>query len=93
MNITLDITQIEKYTKEDLITLIQYLINNDIEKLIYVLYRVDVSEDIIKKLLHTTSKENTEVLIADAIIKRIEEKILWKQKFKSSFNHSEEEKW
>lgn len=93
MNLTLDITQIEKYSKEELTILIQYLINNDLPKLIYLLYRVDVSENTIKKLLNSTNEENTDVLITNAIIERIKEKTLFRQNYKSNLNNSDEEKW
>lgn len=88
-----DIAQIELLSKTQLIDAINWLIINDFEKLIFILYRIDVSEAKIKTLLN---KENTNFaapVIADAIIERLEEKKVSRQKYKQDPSASEEEKW
>lgn len=88
-----DIAQIELLSKTQLIDAINWLIINDFEKLVFILYRIDVSEAKIKTLLN---KENTNFaapVIADAIIERLEEKKVSRQKYKQDPSASEEEKW
>ncbi|HQS23632.1 MAG: hypothetical protein B7Y11_08125 [Sphingobacteriia bacterium 24-36-13] len=89
----LDITTIEQLSKNQLIDAINWLIIHDFEKLVFILYRIDVSEAKIKTLLN---KENTNFaapVIADAIIERLEEKKVSRQKYKQDPSVSEEEKW
>jgi len=93
MNTNVDITTIEKFSKEDLIVFIKQLINNDFEKLIFLLYRIDVNENKIKQLLDK-STINTEELIAQAIIDRIAEKKITKEKYKQQQQDiDEDDKW
>jgi len=89
----LDIAAIEQLSKTQLIDAINWLIIHDFEKLVFILYRIDVSEAKIKTLLN---KENTNFaapVIADAIIERLEEKKVSRQKYKQDPSASEEEKW
>ncbi|HQS34463.1 MAG TPA: hypothetical protein PLC18_03575 [Sediminibacterium sp.] len=82
-----------RYYKNQLIDAINWLIIHDFEKLVFILYRIDVSEAKIKTLLN---KENTNFaapVIADAIIERLEEKKVSRQKYKQDPSVSEEEKW
>jgi hypothetical protein len=72
---------------------INHLINNDFEKLVFLLYRIDVSEQKIKTLLENTSALNAGELITEAIIERIEEKKVAREKYKQIGEISEEEKW
>jgi hypothetical protein len=72
---------------------INHLINNDFEKLVFLLYRIDVSEQKIKTLLENTSALNAGELIAEAIFERIEEKKAAREKYKQTGEISEEEKW
>ncbi|MCZ2299736.1 MAG: hypothetical protein LC134_09695 [Chitinophagales bacterium] len=93
MNATTDIVQIEKYSKKELVEFIRYLIQNDFEKLVFLLYRIDVYEDKIKKLLNTSINTNAEELIAQAIMERLEEKRISREKYKTNTSLDEEEKW
>lgn len=72
---------------------INHLINNDFEKLVFLLYRIDVSEQKIKTLLDNTYALNAGELIAEAIIERIEEKKVAREKYKQTGEIPEEEKW
>ena len=93
MNTTTDIVQIEKYSQKELVEFIRYLIQNDFEKLVFLLYRIDVYEDKIKNLLNTSSNTNAEELIAQAIMERLEEKRISREKHKTNTSLDEEEKW
>ena len=93
MNTTTDIVQIEKFSQKELVEFIRYLIQNDFEKLVFLLYRIDVYENKIKNLLNTSSNTNAEELIAQAIMERLEEKRISREKYKTNTSFDEEEKW
>lgn len=80
--------------REELSAYINQLINTDFEKLVFLLYRIDVKESTIKQLLALPSSNNAGEIIADAIIKRQAEKVTTRQFYKQSEdNISEEDKW
>lgn len=90
----IDIAAFEQLNRQDLVNTINDLILHNFEKLVFVLYRIDVNEAKIKSLLATKTDTNAAKLIADAIIERINQKKAAKEIFKQH-NHieSEEEKW
>lgn len=88
-----DIAQIELLNKKELIDAINWLIVHDFEKLVFILYRIDVSEAKIKVLLNKDNTNFAAPVIADAIIERLEEKKVSRQKYKQDPSASEEEKW
>jgi len=70
------------------------LIEKDFQRLVFVLYRVDVNERKLKYLLQENVGEDAAVIIADLIIERQLEKIKTRQQFKQQDdNLSDEEKW
>ncbi|MFT3846362.1 MAG: hypothetical protein QM725_15000 [Lacibacter sp.] len=79
--------------KEQLIVYINDLINHDFEKLIYYLYRIDVHEEKIKKMLLQHEGENAADIIAQLIIDRQLQKINFRKEFQSPSQESDEEKW
>ena len=80
--------------KEELAAYINQLINSDFEKLVFLLYRIDVQELAIKQLLALPSSNNGGEIITDAIIKRQSEKIASWQLYKQpDENIAEEDKW
>jgi Uri superfamily endonuclease len=81
--------------KEKLVAHIDYLINNNFEELINILYRVDVSEAKLKTLLKENSDSIAANTIADLIIERQLQKIKTREQFKSvgKKENSDEEKW
>ncbi len=89
----LDITTIEQLSVEDLVKAIENLVNTDLEKLLFLLYRVDVSEQRIKALLDNAHTTNAAELIAQAIIERFEEKKVSREKYKQTGEISDEDKW
>lgn len=73
---------------------INQLIQTDFEKLIYLLYRIDVSEPKLKQLLQQYPEEDAGKIIAALIIDRQLEKIKTRQQFsRRDDNFTEEEKW
>ena len=79
--------------RKELAAYIHLLINNDFEKLISILYRLDVSEKKLKKLLAEKTAGDAGILIADAIIERQLQKITSRKKHSSNKDIPEEEKW
>lgn len=56
-------------TREELEVIIKNLILNDFNKLIQILYRIDVDEEKLKQALKN-STQNSEVIIAQLILER-----------------------
>lgn len=98
INISLGLQLAESLNYDELQTKlaaeINQLINHEFEKLIFYLYRIDVHEDKMRKLLESNNGENAAVLIADLIIERQVQKIKSRQQFSQRDNDiDEEEKW
>ena len=73
---------------------INYLIVNDFNKLIYILYRTDINEQKLNKLLAENKKEDTGKIIAALFIQRQLEKIKSREENNPTTNNdSEEERW
>lgn len=73
---------------------INYLIQYHFEKLVSLLYRIDVSETKIKSLLQQEPNEDAAKIIADLVIERQLQKIKTRQQFSQRDNNfNEEEKW
>ena len=73
---------------------INFLIVNDFNKLIYILYRADINEQKLNKLLAENRKEDAGKIIAALFIQRHLEKIKSRQENKfNAGNDSLEERW
>ena len=84
----------DSITKQVLVDKINDLINNDFQKLVSILYRMDVSETKLKQLLTENSGTNAALIIGDLMIERQTEKIRSRQQFnKRDENISDDEKW
>ncbi len=78
---------------KDLSAYINNLIITNFERLIQLLYRIDVSEYKLKALLKENPTEDAGLIIADLIIERQRQKIRLKQTFSNNDAISEEERW
>ena len=88
------LTELQKKDFEKkLVEYINELLLHDFNKLIQLLYRVDVNENKLKNLLKANPQTDAADLIAELLIQRQIEKIKTKQAFKKNDNISEEEKW
>ena len=88
------IVQDHSVTKQALIEKINELINNDFQKLVSILYRMDVSELKLKQLLNENQGTNAALIITDLMIERQEQKMISRQQFrKKDENISDDEKW
>ena len=82
------------FGKQLLVKKIDELINNDFQKLVLILYRMDVSEVKLKQLLNENVGSNAALIIADLMMERQTEKIRSRQQFnKRDENISDDEKW
>jgi hypothetical protein len=79
--------------KEKLSQHINYLIQSDFQKLVAVLYRVDVNEKKLKNLLKAHPGSDAGKIIADLIIERQLQKIKSRQEFRRDSTISDEESW
>ena len=80
--------------RDQLSQYINDLIVNDFQKLVSILYRIDISEPRLKQLLQEENHEDAGKVIADLIIQRQLEKIKTRQQFKQpNENIDESEKW
>ena len=91
-NKQLSVEQKEKL-RDQLVNLINHLLLNDFNGLVQVLYRVDVSEQKLKKLLQKNQTTDAAVIITDLLIERQEEKIKIKNSFKSDTDISDDDRW
>lgn len=89
----LDIATVDQLSKAELIDTINHLILHDFERLIYVLYRIDVSEHKIKYLLENKAGNDAAMLIAEAILARQAEKRIAKEQYKQAPPTKEEDAW
>ena len=79
--------------KEKLSAYINDLINHDFEKLIHILYRLDVSEQKLRSALAATSTD-AGMTIAQMIIDRQQQKIKTREQYyQRNTNIDNEEKW
>lgn len=82
------------FVKQILAEKIDHLINNDFQKLVSILYRMDVSESKLKQLLNENPGTNAALIITDLMIERQEQKIISRQQFrKKDENINDDEKW
>ena len=79
--------------KEKLSSHINFLIQSDFQKLVYILYRVDVSESKLKHLLKENQDHNAANIITELIIERQLQKIKSRQEHRNNENISDDEKW
>jgi len=71
------------------------LIARDFEGLMFLLYRIDVNEKVVKEQLAASKGEHAAAIIADLIIERQLKKIEWRKKFREAppAQEEDEERW
>ena len=79
--------------KEQLSSHINFLIQSDFQKLVSILYRIDVSESKLKHLLKENHGFDAANIISDLIIERQLQKIRSRQEHRNDQNISDDEKW
>jgi hypothetical protein len=81
-NFDLEIPDDFKLFREELIRRLDYLINRDFEKLLWILYRIDVKEQLVKDVLSDKENLNPAETLADLIIQRQLQKAQTRLKYK-----------
>ena len=76
-----------------LTVIVNDLIQKDFQKLVNILYRIDISETKLKTLLKEHADTDAGLIIANLIVERQMEKINSRKDFKSDESISEDEKW
>ena len=79
--------------KEQLSSHINFLVQSDFQKLVSILYRVDVNESKLKHLLKENQGFDAVNIITDLIIERELQKIKSRQEYRNDENISDDEKW
>ncbi|QSE97677.1 hypothetical protein [Fulvivirga lutea] len=67
-----------------LLKIVSYLLNNDFEKFILAMYRIDISETKVKTILATSDPENIASELTDLIIERELQKVETRKKYSSN---------
>jgi hypothetical protein len=93
LEIELPLSVSKEELREQLAAHINYLINHDFEKLVFYLYRIDVDETKMRRLLEQREGENAAGLIADLIIERQLQKMESRKKFSSGGDVEGEGTW
>jgi hypothetical protein len=83
----------ETLIRQVLANKINDLLNTDFQRLISILYRVDVSETKLKSLLKDNPGSDAGLIIADLMIERQAQKIRSRQEHRRDPNISDEEGW
>lgn len=81
------------FAKQQLADKINELINSDFQKLVSILYRMDISEPKLRLLLKENPNVAAGIIIADLMIERQLQKAKSRQQYKRDQNISDEEKW
>ncbi|NOT52526.1 MAG: hypothetical protein HOP10_14750 [Chitinophagaceae bacterium] len=79
--------------KEKLLVHINYLIQSDFEKLVFLLYRVDVNEKTLRTLLAQKKGEDVAPYIADLVIERQLQKMQSRKKSSKDDSIPDEDRW
>jgi nitrate reductase assembly molybdenum cofactor insertion protein NarJ len=94
LNLNSQLNAVQKEEMKDhLIFYLNHLLLHDFDKLVQILYRVDVSETKLKEVLQKNSGTDAAIIIADLLMQRQEEKIKTKEAFKSNNDLPGEDKW
>lgn len=79
--------------RQQLRTYINHLILHDFDRLVQILYQVDVEEKKLKELLSAEPQKDAATLITDLIIQRQEQKRMSQESSSSRDLSNDEEKW
>jgi len=60
---------------------LRYLLDNDMERLLHTLYRVDVPEIRVREILSTATPDAIDASLTDLVLRRIEEKMETRRKY------------
>ena len=84
---------VSSLTMQKLADAINELLNNDFQKLISILYRMDISEAKLRLLLKDNPGSDAAMIIANLMIERQAQKIKSRQEHRRDSSISDEESW
>lgn len=94
LEIGLPANMADEELRRNLAAHVNHLIIHDFQKLVFLLYRIDVNEGKLKHLLKENPGEDAGFVIADLIIERQIQKIKSRRQFRQQDNNIDEnEKW
>ena len=93
LGLELPVTISQEKLQEALAAYINHLINTDFEKLVTLLYRIDVSEAKLKAMLQHQPAHNAGELVAALMIERQLQKIKSRQQSNRDNNIDENDRW
>jgi hypothetical protein len=79
--------------REWLAGIIDNLLDKDFERLVFLLYRMDVNEDKLKRLLKENEGRDAGIIIADLMIERQLQKIKSREEHLPKEDIDDEERW
>jgi hypothetical protein len=79
--------------KEKLSAYINHLIQTDFQKLVNILYRADINESELKRLLKENPDKDAGQMIAELITERQQQKINTRQQYRGDATIPDDEKW
>ena len=88
-----ELVALARLGREELTAFINGLIEQDFSRLVQLLYRLDVSEDRIRKVLHENPGGDAAGMIATLVMERMEQSRRSKDMFPPRADIPEEEKW
>ena len=83
----------EEMAREAIKDAVNELLRNNFDKLVSILYRMDVDERRLKELLKSNPDTDAAIIITDLMIERQLKKIKYRQEFRTDQSQSDEEKW
>lgn len=79
--------------KEKIVIHINELINHHFDQLVGLLYRIDINESALRKILHDHPNSDAAKIITEQIIARQLEKIKTRERYKKGDDIPDEERW
>jgi SOS response regulatory protein OraA/RecX len=93
MAIDNELLTLETLSAEQLADYIRQIIDSDFQRLVQLLYRLDVSEEKLKNVLADNPSGDAGALIAQLVMERMEQSKLTREKFRQQDDIPEDERW
>jgi SOS response regulatory protein OraA/RecX len=93
MPIDNELLTLETLSAEQLAEYIRQLIDSDFQRLVQLLYRLDVSEEKLKNVLADNPSGDAGDMIAQLVMERMEQSKITREKFRQQGDIAEDERW
>jgi SOS response regulatory protein OraA/RecX len=88
-----ELLTLDTLSAEQLADYIRQIIDSDFQRLVQLLYRLDVSEEKLKNVLADNPSGDAGALIAQLVMERMEQSKLTREKFRQQDDIPEDERW